>query len=349
MATTDQTPARRRGAEYVGLSAGSAALLVGAVVTAWVLRNAFVDSHRTVGWVVACSIVALLIEPLVGVVDRVLPRVLAVIVVLLAMVSVLGLVGYGVMSEVNDSLDDLLVLAPQAAAELESQATWAADLGLAERVQSLADGFDESIRGNALARAADTAPTYLVTGILMLFFLAGGRGYIDGFANQFSEPRRTRLRRLITESGVRGRRWMLWSLLVGLASGVIVGVASWALDLPAAVSVGVLAGAGAVIPFVGTIVGGSVAILLAFGLEGRWAGLAMTAVVLVLQIADTVWVRRWIESRSVRVGVTTPILCSLIGFELYNLGGAVYGTALGVLALAALTAWEPHQPDPTAT
>ncbi|MFV0306767.1 MAG: AI-2E family transporter [Desertimonas sp.] len=345
MATSEPTPTRRPGADYVGLSAGSAVLLVGAVVTAWLLRNAFIDSHRTVGWVVACSIVALLIEPLVTVADRLLPRAVAVIVVLLAMTGIIGLVGFGVINEVNDSLDELMVLAPEAAAELETQAAWAADVDLADRVQSLADGFDDAIRGDPLARAADTAPTYMVTGILMLFFLAGGRRYIDGFANQFAEPRRTRLRRLITVAGVRGRQWILWSLVVGFVVGVIVGGVSWRLDVPAAVSVGVLAGVGAVIPIVGTIVGGSTAILLAFGFEGRWAGLAMTAVVLALQIADAVWARRWIEARSVRVGATIPILCSLIGFELYGLGGAAYGSALGVIALAGLAASMPNEPD----
>ena len=66
-----------------GLTPGSAALLVGAVVTAFVLAGAFELAHRTVGWVAACSVVALLVDPLVDAVARVLPRWLAVIVVLI--------------------------------------------------------------------------------------------------------------------------------------------------------------------------------------------------------------------------------------------------------------------------
>ena len=46
-----------------------------------VLRNMFVAAHRR-RWLVACTIVALLIDPLVDVVDRLLPRWLSVIVVL---------------------------------------------------------------------------------------------------------------------------------------------------------------------------------------------------------------------------------------------------------------------------
>ena len=51
----------------IGLTPGAAMLLVGAVVLAFVLRNAFVAAHQTVGWVVACSIVALLVDPIVNV------------------------------------------------------------------------------------------------------------------------------------------------------------------------------------------------------------------------------------------------------------------------------------------
>ena len=54
--------------------AGVGVLLVGAVVTAFVARDAFVAAHRTIGWVVACAIVALLIDPAVDLVDRLMPR-----------------------------------------------------------------------------------------------------------------------------------------------------------------------------------------------------------------------------------------------------------------------------------
>ena len=39
-----------------------------------------------------------------------------------------------------------------------------------------------------------------------------------------------------------------------------------------------------------------------------------------------------------RVGPTIPIVVALLGFELYGVGGAIYGIALAVIALAALDA-----------
>jgi tetrahydromethanopterin S-methyltransferase subunit D len=41
-----------------------------------------------------------------------------------------------------------------------------------------------------------------------------------------------------------------------------------------------------------------------------------------------------VDPRTVRLGPTVPIVVGLLGFELYGIGGAIYGIALAVLVLA---------------
>lgn len=339
--TTPASPRPARAGQYVGLTAGSAFLLVAAVVVAGVLRSGFVAAHRTVGWVVACSVVALLIEPLVAALDRRLPRVLAVIVVLLGIAAVLSLVGFGMVREVTDSLDELRNQAPVAAERMEERSSWAADIGLADRVTAFVEELDGRMSGDAVSRAAAIVPTYLVTGILMLFLLGGGRKYIDGFLRQIPEDRRTTWRRVITSGGRDGRRWLHGALAFGLVVGVVFGALAWALGLPAAVSLGAIVGAMAILPLIGIVFGGLPLALLAFGLEGWPAGVTVVVALIAAQVVEVVVVRPWIEHRSVRVGPTVPIVVGLLGFELYGGGGAVYGVALAVIALAALAAIRP--------
>lgn len=326
----------RRAGEYVGLSAGSTALIVGAVVTAWLLRGAFVAAHRTVGWVVACAVVALLIDPLVGALDKRLPRAVAVVAVLLGILAVLGAVGFGVVREMTDSLDELRTALPEAAEELETRYDWAAEVGVADRVGAFVEDLDESVRGDAVSEAASTLPTFMVTGILMLFLLAGGRKYLHGFLSQLGERRRAAWRSVIVGAARRGREWLLWSIGFAIVSGVVVGTAAWALDLPAAISLGLVAGVLSLLPMIGLVVGGLPAALLAFGLSGWRDGATVVAVVLALQVVEQAVVRPWIERRSLRVGPAVPILVALLGFELYGGGGAAYAVALGVIGLAAL-------------
>ena len=323
---------------HAGLTPLSAALIVGAVVTAFALRNMFVEAHRIVGWVVACAIVALLIDPLVDVVDRLLPRWISVIVVLLGVIAIVAGVTIGLANDLLDSLDELQTAAPEAAAGLEERFDWAADIRVTDRVQSFVSELDDRIRDRAVSRVAGTAPTYLVTGILMLFFLAYGRRYFDAFVKQFHEDRRENMRTVATAGAFRGRRYLLIALAHSLVNGIVVGLLCWALDLPAAISLGVVVGAFTILPLIGVLVGGVPALLLAFGLEGRWTGLIVLAVLLALQTVEAGIVRPWVDPRTVRLGPAAPIIVGLLGFELYGLGGAVYGIALIVIGFAALDA-----------
>ena len=178
-----------------GLTPGAAVLVVAAVVTAFVLADAFVLAHRTIGWVVACSVVALLIDPLVDFVDRLLPRWIAVIVVLLGVLAVVAAVTVGLAN-------DLARLARRAQGERArggGRAGGALRLAGRDRRRrrgstDFVDDLDARVRKDAVSEAVETVPTYVVTGILMLFLLAYGRRYFDGFVDQFGEARRDDIR-----------------------------------------------------------------------------------------------------------------------------------------------------------
>jgi predicted PurR-regulated permease PerM len=321
-----------------GLTLSSATVLVGSVFTAFALRNAFVEAHRTVGWVIACAVVAMLLDPLVGFVDRVLPRWLSVIVVLFGVLAVVAAVTIGLATDLIDSLDELKASAPEAAAGLEDRYQWAEDIGVADRVEKFVDELDDRIRRDAVSQVAETAPTYVVTGILMLFLLAYGRRYFDAFVAQFREDRRGDIRVVAHAAVSRGRRYLLYALGLSIVNGVITGVVCWSLDLPAATSLGVTVGAFTIMPLIGVLVGGVPALLIAFGLEGWGPGLAVLTTLLALQVFEAGVVRPRVDPRTVRLGPTIPIIVGLLGFEMYGVGGAIYAIALAVIALAALDA-----------
>jgi len=332
------SPVNRVRVWHAGLTPASALLLVGAVVAALVLRNMFVQAHRIVGWVVACAIVALLIDELVDILGRVLPRWISLIVVLLGVLAIVAGVTVGVANNVLDSLDELQTTAPKAAAELEQRYDWARDVGVAGRVQAFVDDLNHRIRERAVTRVAGTVPAYIVTGILMLFLLSYGRRYFEALVTQFNEDRRDGIRTVATNGALRGRRYLLIALAHSLANGVLVGLLCWRLEVPAALSLGVVVGAFTILPLIGVLVGGVPAMLLAFGSEGAWTGVAVLVLLLVLQVVEAAIVRPLVDPRTVRLGPAAPIIVGLLGFELYGAGGAIYGIALTVIGLAALDA-----------
>ena len=289
------TPAGRSAVVRAGLTPSAAVVVVGAVVAALAFANAFELAHRTVGWVVACSVVALLVDPVVDAVDRVLPRWLAVIVVLLGVLGVIAALVVGLAHDLLSSLDELKANAPEAARSLEAKYGWARDVQLGTRVEAFVDELDERVRKDTVSKALGTAPSYLVTGILMLFLLVYGRRYFDGFVDQFSSPRREHLRTIGHEAGGRGRRYLLVVIAESIFNGFVVGLTCWAVGLPAFVSLGFVAGVLTVLPLFGVLVGGIPALLLAFGLLAWWQAVLVLVVVLVLQAIEVGLVRPYVD------------------------------------------------------
>jgi predicted PurR-regulated permease PerM len=71
--------------------------------------------------------------------------------------------------------------------------------------------------------------------------------------------------------------------------------------------------------------------------------------ILGLQAVEALVLRPRIDGRSLRVGPALPTIVVLIGWQLYGLGGAVYGVVvlIGLLALADAAASE-DEPAPAA-
>ena len=318
------------------------------MVTAFVLADAFVAAHRTIGWVVACAIVALLIDPVVDLVHRVMPRWLAVIVVLIGLLAVIGAVAAGLASDLADSLEELKESAPVAAADLEQQHDVLADVNLAQRVQDFVDEMDDRVRsGRAVDRDGDVpclhrdghphaVPPRLRPPVLRRFRRAVARTPPGDRANASGG-----------QAALRGRRYLLIVLAHSVVNGVVVGLVCWWIGVPAAIALGFAVGALTAIPLIGVLVGGIPAALLAFGLED-WAGFVVVGVLVALQVIEAAAVRPAVDTRTVRVGPTVAVVVALLGFELYGVGGAVYGVALAVIALAALDELGRMRGDPAA-
>lgn len=321
----------------VGITQGAALLVVAAVFVSFVLRDAFVAAHRTVGWVVACAIVALLIGPIVGALRRWLPGWASVVIVVIGVVAAFGGIVVGLAREVLDSLDDLERAAPRAARALEERYDWAADVDVSARVDAFFERLDATVREATLDQALGTIPTYLVTGILMLFLLGYGRRYFLGMLGLFDDlDRRHTVREITTRAARRGRTFMLMTLAYALLNAVVFGVICWLLDLPAPLSLAALVAIMALVPVIGIFVGGIPALLFAFASQRWYVGVIALAVLVVLQAVEAVVARPFIDRRSVAIGPAIPVVVGLVAFELYGIGGAVYGVALAVLLLAML-------------
>jgi predicted PurR-regulated permease PerM len=325
------------------ISARSAAIGVGVVALAIVAGRVFVAAHRPLGWFAAAVVVAVLIDPVVDLLDRRLPRLLSVILALL----VLGMATWGVIYVAFDDLSRGVTragdAAKEAAAELEqrddSVGDTARDIDASRRVDQFVDALEDRVTGGdeVLASTAGTAPTYFLGGILTLFLMSYGPRVARSAVDQLADPQaREDVTGVVVHALQRSRRAVLLTLAEGVAVGIVVAVVAELLDLPAATALGVAAGVMALLPHVGLVLGTLPLVLLVLALRSDVEAVVTIAVVLAAQLADSYVLRRQISLRSVHIGLLVPWTVALVGYAVYGVGGAAFGVIFAVFGLAVL-------------
>jgi putative heme transporter len=327
----------------VRITARSAALGVAVVVAAVVAQRVFVAAHRPLSWAAAAVVVAVLIDPIVDLLDRHIPRLAAVIVALVAFGGVILAVTYLAFDDLADGLDRLGQAAEDAAARVEDRddgvGDLARDIDASRRVDLFVDTLDERVTGgdDVLVSTAGTAPTYLVGGILTLFLMSYGPRFAQSAVRQLPSPRqRQEATAVVTRALNRSRRAVLLMLAQGLLVGLIVTGSAHLLDVPSPAALGLAAGLLAMLPHVGIVLGNLPLILLLLALRSDIAAIVAAVVVVACQLVDSYVVRRRISLSSVHVGLLVPWVVVLVGYAVYGVGGAGFGLAFAVFGLAVL-------------
>jgi predicted PurR-regulated permease PerM len=305
-------------------------------------------ARRVLGWAVASAVVAALLEPLVRWLDRFVPRVVAIIAGLLVVGALAGTVVGGILADLGNQFDRLREEAPRAAAKLEESERFgeaATNFRLEDRVEEVLDTLRDPTSGLASEQSANAASAYLVCAVLTAFFLSSGPGAGHAVLAQVREPeRRDRLREVVRLAFLNGRAYVLFALVKALALGVLVTALCYWEDVPAPIVDGVTVAGLSVVPGFGIAVGGMVPLLLEAGLGEPGGALRLAVALLVLQVADSVFLRQVVVPRSLVVGPAAIVIGVIVGFEIYGIGGAIYAAILAIFGVALLDAAGSQEP-----
>jgi putative heme transporter len=262
-------------------------LLVGVLALVGGLIWLLAATYTIVGPMVCALIVSVVAMPLVRFLDRHMPRPLAAALVLLAIAAVVAFIVVIVIAGITGQR-----------AELSAQAAAGAD-----RIQSWlkSTGVDSSSASGAAATAKKAAPAMistLVHGVVSgirglasvlfgLSFAALGTFFLlkDGPRMRASVDRHLGLpvpiARTITGSLITSLRGYFRGVtFVAAFNGIIVGIAALVLGVPLAGTIAVVTFVTAYIPYIGAVVAGAFAVLLALGGQGTATAVAMLVIVL---------------------------------------------------------------------
>jgi predicted PurR-regulated permease PerM len=244
-------------------------------------------TYTIVGPMVAALIVSVVAMPLVRMLDRHMPRALAAALVLLAVVAVVVVVVVIVIAGITGQSAELSTQAASGADRLQgwlksvgvdsssaSGATSTAKQAVPQMISTLVHGIVHGIRG-------------LTSVLFGLSFAALGTFFLlkDGPRMRRTLDRHVGLpepvARTISGSVITSLRGYFRGVtIVAAFNGVVVGLAALILDVPLAGTIGVVTFVTAYIPYIGAVVAGAFAVLLALGSQGTGVAVAMLVVVI---------------------------------------------------------------------
>ena len=345
---------RPTSATRLRLTAGSIVVFVVILGLGLVARNVFSSSVRVIGWLVAAALVAALLHPMVAGLSRAVPRAVALLLVIVVTIAALGGLAFATMDDLRRETTKLQEAAPDAARSIERSQRFgnaAREFGLSERVTELVKALPSRVTGGSADQSLTAAATrgfaYVAGIVLTVFLLLYGPRMVEAGVRQIGdETRRTNARRILARAYDRWWRYVALNLGRGLVVGFLGYLACRLIGLPGAFLLGLALGVFSLVPYVGVLIGSLPIVLLALGLEPSSPRFVVLLVGFVgYQLFEGFVVQPQLDRRSIRVGPVLPLVVAMVAFELYGLGGALYGMAAAVLVACVLDELAPTDAD----
>ncbi len=338
-------PAEREPNERLRFSARSVLIAVAMLGATLAGLRLVAASARVLGWMVAAIAIAAMLQPLVALVGRLIPRALAVVLVVVGVLGFVGLVAYGVVHSVVRETHALQRSAPAAARKLEHSKRYgelARDFKLVDRTKRFVNDVPKRLQGGtptqALRSAATRSVAFVVTGVLSLFFLIYGPRLVRSAVDQVHDPeRRSRLERVGQAAYRRTVAYAGGSALMAIAAGLLGYLVARIADVPGPAALGVWLALWDLVPIVGAFIGALPIVLLALVFSTQRA-IIVAVVFVAYQVFEGLVLQRHVERKSLHLGPFLTVVGGLVGVEIYGLGGGL--VAILLLALGAAVADE---------
>jgi putative heme transporter len=217
--------------------------------------------------------------------ERGLPRALGAAVILLGLLALALVVVLLVLNGIVAEADQIRALAASAA---DTLAGWADDIG-ADGASAASDQAKEDVpaigetllKGVAGGIAGLTSVVFLLSLTLFsTFFLLKDGPAIRRFVDRHLGIPQD-VARMVTGNVLASlRRYFLGVTIVAAFNAVVVGLGAWVLGVPLAATIAVVTFVTAYVPYIGAVVSGALAVVLALASEGTGVALVMLVIVI---------------------------------------------------------------------
>lgn len=280
-------------------------------------------------------VISVALEPIVArLAKQGVPRALSVIVLYIAILAVLSLAIYFIVPPVAGQITQLANEIPYYSGKISEL-----DFGIAtesigkilDQIASQASVLTGGIVGALVSIFGGVFSTITIFALTYYALVAEG-GVENTFALFIPAKSKDKMLATIRKVSAKLGQWLRGQLTLMLIVGTLDGVALWAIGVPFALTLGITAGLLEVVPIIGPIMSGAIAVFIGLvsGLS-LWKIFAIViAFILVQQIENQILIPK-IMQKAIGLSPVIVIVAILLGMELLGIGGAVL--ALPVAAI----------------
>jgi predicted PurR-regulated permease PerM len=283
----------------------------------------------------ACILFAVLLHELSGVLQHRLhvPRKIGLPAIVLVLFAVIGLGGWLVAPQISDEWDRLTKEVPAGLQRLRALIDhhpmlkrvtneFPSPADITKHLSQLVPNAGLFFGG--VLGALGNVVIILFVGI---YLAASPRMYTGGIIRLVPQSKRKRAREVLDHIGHSLARWLVGKALSMLIVGVVTSVGLSLLGVPLALILGIIAGLLDFIPYIGPILGGVPAVLLAFSISPE---LALYTILLFVgvQTVEGYVLQPFVEARAVEIPPALTIVMQLIFGSLFGFAGVALATPL---------------------
>lgn len=292
--------------------------------------------------VVVAGFVALLLNPLVVLVQRRIPRRgLAVTIVTIVALVVFAVLAYSFGNPLVNGITDLAAKLPDYVASAQHGTGWIGHLATKYHVQSWVQKnapklvtYAESLSKPVLTvgKGAISLLIELFTiFVLVLLLLLEAPKMRKGILGQMRPERATTVTRIGSEVSRSVTGFMLGNVLTSLIAGVVVFVTLLIVGVPFPLLWGLWVALVDFLPMIGGALAGIPTVLFAFFAQGFTAGVVTLVVFLTYTQIENHALNPVVMSKTVKISPLLVLLAVLVGAELGNLVGGLFGGFVAAL------------------
>jgi predicted PurR-regulated permease PerM len=283
----------------------------------------------------ACILFSVLLYELSNILHRRLGlhRQLALLVVIGLLVAIIGLGGWAMAPQIAEQSSALAKQLPASIERVQQMVQQHPMLQhLAKQMPSTKEILSSLQRfapdaGLLFGGVLGTVANIVIIIAVGIYFASSPRIYTHGFIKLIPQPRRARAGEVLDTIGTSLARWLLGKGASMLIVAAILSTGLTMLGVPLGLILGIIAGLMDFIPYVGPILGGVPAVLIALSTSTDLA-LYTGLLLLAIQMLDGYVLLPVIESRSVNLPPALTIIMQLIFGTLFGFAGVALATPL---------------------